>query len=88
MILVEESLKFCRENTVQVSRPYSFLTFPKENASFDSTAFQSFVRCIIGTEPPLKMWEETLDKLRIQGLDEYIHVQNQRFISYFLSHRF
>lgn len=88
MHLVEKSLKFCRENTVQVSRPYSFLTFPKENASFDSTAFQSFVRCIIGTEPPLKMWEETLDKLRIQGLDEYIHVQNQRFISYFLSHRF
>lgn len=88
MYLVEKSLKFCRENTVQVSRPYSFLTFPKENASFDSTAFQSFIRCIIGTEPPLKMWDATLDKLRIQGLDEYIHVQNQRFISYLLSHRF
>lgn len=88
MYLVEKSLKFCNENTVQVSRPYSFLTFPKENASFDSTAFQSFIRCIIGTEPPLKMWDATLDKLRIQGLDEYIHVQNQRFISYLLSRRF
>ena len=30
MYLVEKSLKFCRENTVQVSRPYSFLTFPKK----------------------------------------------------------
>ena len=88
MYLVEKSLKFCNENTVQVSRPYSFLTFPKENASFDSTAFQSFVRCIIGAESPLKMWDATLDKLRIQGLDEYIHVQNQRFISYLLSRRF
>lgn len=68
MYLVEKSLKFCNENTVQVSRPYSFLTFPKENASFDSTAFQSFVRCIIGAESPLKMWDATLDKLRIQGL--------------------
>ena len=88
MYLVEKSLKFCNENTVQVSRPYSFLTFPKENASFDSTAFQSFVRCIIGAESPLKMWDATLDKLRIQGLDEYIHVQNQRVISYLLSRRF
>lgn len=88
MYLVEKSLKFCRENTVQVSRPYSFLTFPKENASFDSTAFQSFVRCIIGTDPPLKMWEETLEKLRVQGLEEYIHVQNQRFISSLLNRRF
>lgn len=87
MRLAEKALDFCRENTIQVSRPYSFLTFPKEDTSFDSTAFQSFVQCIIGTEDPLKMWDESLTQLRSQGLDEYVHVQNQRYQSYLLSQR-
>ena len=74
--LAKKALDDCAQNTIQVSRPYDFLTFPKEHASFDADAFDAFIQCIIGTEEPLEMWEAALAQFYDQGLAGYITRQN------------
>lgn len=77
--LSKKALDFCREYTVQVERPYDFLTFPKEHSTYSSNAFDSFIRCIIGTQKPLAMWRDCLNDLCDQGLLDYVARQNQRY---------
>ncbi len=81
--LAYESVLWCRENTVQISRPYDFLLFPKEPSDRlgTSQAFNEFVKCIIGTEDPVEMWHRALEKMYRQGLEEYIQRQNNNFNS-------
>ena len=74
--LSKKALDDCSQNTIQVSRPYDFLTFPKEHASFDADAFDAFIQCIIGTEDPLEMWDDAVTELYDQGLADYITQQN------------
>ena len=64
-----------------MERPYQFLLFPKETSDIFSTtnAFNSFVKCIIGEEDAVLMWEKVLDGYKKQGLDEYIQRQNERY---------
>lgn len=68
-------------NTTQVSRPYEFLMFPKDPTDVFSTsqAFNTFIKCIIGTDDPVIMWEDYLVQLKKQGFKEYIKHQNERF---------
>ncbi len=72
---------WARDHSTQLERPYDFLCFPKEPSELFSTAqaFQAFVRCIIGGEDPLEMWDQVLDEMRAQGLEEYIDRQNALF---------
>lgn len=74
--LAQKALEFCENDTVPLERPYDFLRLPKEDASFNSQAFQSFIECILGTEDPLKMWDAALNRLYDQGLKNYIMRQN------------
>lgn len=79
--LANKDLLWNQEHTIQVERPYDFLLFPKENSSHFSTgdAFDSFVKCIIGSEDPLIMWQDFLESCREEGLEEYIARQNQLY---------
>lgn len=76
VLLAEKALDFCENNTIQLERPYDFINTPKEDASFNSDAFDSFIQCILGTEDPLVMWDQALQNLYDQGLEEYILRQN------------
>lgn len=80
--LANKEVSWNAENTVQLERDYSFLMFPKESSSIYSTsdAFNSFVKCIIGEGDAVQMWEDILDRYRLQGLDEYIERQNQNYL--------
>ncbi len=80
--LAKKSLDFCRNHTVQLQRPYAFLTFPKESSSYGTNAFQSFIQCIIGGNDPLSMWDASLDSLRSQGLESYVQRQNQLYMDF------
>ena len=77
--LTQQALTFCEENTVQIDRPYDFLLYPKEHSSFSNTAFDSFIKCIIGKEDPLTMWDRALTSMEAQGLSEYVARQNQSY---------
>lgn len=79
--LVKKSLDYCRNHTVQVQRPYAFLTFPKETSSYGSSAFQAFIQCIIGEDDPLTMWDNSLNNLCNQGLESYVERQNQLYLN-------
>ena len=74
-------VNYSKDNTTQVSRPYTFMSYPKEATEEFSTsnAFEQFVNCIIGDEDPVEMWEEVLTRMRNDGLDEYIQRQNESF---------
>lgn len=78
--LAQKSLTYCKEKTIQVARPYDFLIYPKEHASYSNDAFDAFIQCIIGTEDPLKMWDESLELMKSQGLEEYVIRQNQLYL--------
>ena len=77
--LARKSALWYSENTVLVSRPYEFLMYPKVPTDVFSTsqAFNTFVKCIIGTDNPVKMWEDYINQLKAQGFDEYIKQQNE-----------
>lgn len=77
--LAKKALDFCRFQTVQVSRPYDFLTFPKEHASYSSEAFSAFIECILGEEDPLAMWDEAVGGLKKNGLEGYVKRQNELY---------
>lgn len=76
-----KSINYSKDNTTQVSRPYAFMSYPKEPTEEFSTsnAFDQFVNCIIGDEDPVQMWEEVLTRMRSDGLDDYIQKQNKSF---------
>lgn len=78
--LAQKALNDCKKNTIQVTRPYDFLIYPKEQSNFSSEAFNAFIQCIIGENDPLVMWEDALEKLRSQGLDKYVERQNQLYL--------
>jgi putative aldouronate transport system substrate-binding protein len=81
--LARKSALWNSENTVLVSRPYEFLMYPKVPTDVFSTsqAFNTFVKCIIGTDNPVKMWENYINQLKAQGFDEYIKQQNDIYNS-------
>ena len=80
-ILASESANYCKEHTTQVSRPYAFMSYPKEPTEEFSTsnAFKQFISCIIGNDDAVDMWENVLTQMRSDGLDEYIQRQNENF---------
>ena len=80
-ILASESANYCKEHTTQVSRPYAFMSYPKEPTEEFSTsnAFKQFISCIIGNDDAVDMWENMLKQMRSDGLDEYIQRQNENF---------
>ncbi|WP_281550237.1 hypothetical protein [Murimonas intestini] len=79
--LAKKDVTWNQENTIQLERPYQFLLFPKETSDIFSTtnAFNSFVKCIIGEEDAVLMWEKVLDGYKKQGLNEYIQRKNERY---------
>ena len=80
-ILASESANYCKEHTTQVTRPYAFMSYPKEPTEEFSTsnAFKQFISCIIGNDDAVDMWENVLKQMRSDGLDEYIQRQNENF---------
>lgn len=81
VVLANKDVTWNLENTTQLERPYKFLMFPKETSdSFSTTAaINNFVKCIIGKDDAVKMWEDVLENYKAQGLDEYIQRQNERY---------
>ena len=79
--LASKSANYSKDNTTQITRPYAFMSYPKEPTEEFSTsnAFEQFVNCIIGDEDPVEMWEEVLTRMQNDGLDEYIQRQNESF---------
>lgn len=82
--LAKKSATWYAENTTQITRPTSFLLYPKEPTDLFSTyeAFDDFIACIIGSEDPVEMWRSSLDKMYEQGLEEYIRRQNENYQVY------
>lgn len=79
--LASKSANYSKDHTTQITRPYAFMSYPKEPTEEFSTsnAFEQFVNCIIGDEDAVEMWEEVLTRMRNDGLDEYIQRQNEGF---------
>ena len=73
-----DSLTWYRNNTIQISRPYSFLNAPRSsNSSFNSSnVSEEIIRCIVGTDDPIKSWNSYLNSLYQRGLGDYIEEQN------------
>ncbi len=78
VVLANKDVTWNKEHAVLIDRPYDFLISPKESSDLFSTAnaFSHFVKAIIGTEPALSIWDDFIDELREQGLDDYIKRQN------------
>lgn len=76
-----DSLSWYQNNTIQISRPYSFLNAPRSsNSSFlSSNISDEIIRCIIGTDDPIKSWNSYLDSLYRRGLGNYIEEQNHLY---------
>ena len=79
--LVNKDVTWNKEHATLVSRPYGFLISPKESSELFSTtnAFSCFIKAIIGSEPALLIWDEKIDELKKQGLDDYIKRQNDSY---------
>lgn len=73
-----DSLTWYRNNTIQISRPYSFLNAPRSsNSNFNSSnVSEEIIRCIVGTDDPIKSWNSYLNSLYQRGLGDYIEEQN------------
>lgn len=69
------------DNTTQITRPYAFLSFPKEPSDLFGTsqAQKTFIDCITGSGDPADMWNESLADMRSKGLDGYIDKQNENY---------
>ncbi len=81
VVLGNKDVTWSRANATPVQRPEEFLIFPRESSELFSTthAFQEFVKCIIGTEDPLEMWNDVITNLQEHGLEDYIKRQNDAF---------
>lgn len=77
--LSHNSLYWNIENTITVDRPYEFILLEKEYSDVfnKDTAFNDFIRVIIGKEDPLTMWNEIIDGYYKNGLSEYLKRQNK-----------
>ena len=69
------------ENTTQLTRPYSFLMFPKEASDLFSTSVvqDKLIQCIISSDDTLDCWNRALDQMYYQGLEDYIERQNEAY---------
>lgn len=76
--LANKDVTWNKEHATLISRPYDFLISPKESSELFSTtnAFSCFIKAIIGSEPALSIWDEEIDELKKQGIDDYIKRQN------------
>lgn len=81
VVLGNKDITWNRANAAPIERPWDFLIFPRESSELFSTtrAFQEFVKCIIGTEDPIIMWDNFISSLQEQGIDDYIKRQNDAF---------
>lgn len=79
--LAQKALSFCERETLQIQRPYAFLTYPKEHSTFHASAFHAFIHSIIGKGDPLKLWRASLEKMKENGLEDYVRRQNQLYQS-------
>lgn len=81
VVLGNKDVTWNRANATLVERPEEFLLFPRESSELFSTAnaFQEFVKCIIGTDDPIEMWDNFIDSLQEHGIDDYIRRQNDAF---------
>lgn len=79
--LARKSALWYTENTIQLTRPYSFLMFPKEASdTFSTSAVQEkIIQCIISSDNALDNWNKALDQMYQNGLEDYIKRQNERF---------
>lgn len=69
------------ENTTQLTRPYSFLMFPKEASDLFSTSVvqDKLIQCIISSDDTLDCWNQTLNQMYYKGLEDYIERQNEAY---------
>lgn len=79
--LAKKDVDWNRAHNTQVSRPEEFLIFPKEASEEFSTAnaFDAFIKCVVGDEDPLAMWDAVIKQFRADGLEEYIDRQNRNY---------
>jgi len=79
--LGRKSARWNLENTTQLTRPYAFLMAPKESTEIFSTtnAMDAMIKCIIGTQDPVTMWETYLAEMYDAGLEAYIQRQNDYY---------
>ena len=77
--LAYKDLMWNKENASMLTRPERFLITPKEPSEVFSTgkAFSAFIRCIVGSDDALAMWEESVRQMQAAGLEEYIDRQNE-----------
>ena len=77
--LAYRDLIWNKENATMVTRPERFLITPKEPSEIFSTgnAFSTFIKCIVGFDDALVMWEEAIGQMKAAGLEEYIDRQNK-----------
>ena len=70
-----------KEHATLTASPYDFLISPKESSELFSTTnvFSCFIKAIIGSEPALSIWDEEIDELKKQGIDDYIKRQNDSY---------
>ncbi|HHX11838.1 MAG TPA: hypothetical protein GX731_03380 [Clostridiales bacterium] len=82
--LSNSSLLWNKENTSQVPRPYHFLLMPKESTELFNaeSVFDDLTRIIISKKDPIESWEAQLQFYYDNGLNEYIHTQNEMYNKY------
>ena len=81
VVLANKDVTWNKEHATLIERPYDFLISPKESSELFSTtnAFACFVKAIIGSDPALSIWDDSMKELKEQGLDEYIKRQNDSY---------
>ncbi|MGN0746987.1 MAG: hypothetical protein ACI4ML_09965 [Aristaeellaceae bacterium] len=81
VVLASRSVSQAREQAVPVQRPERFMISPKESSELFSTAtaFQAFVKVILGEEDPLVMWDGVIRQMRQNGIEDYIQRQNDQY---------
>ncbi|MGN1019192.1 MAG: hypothetical protein ACI4O7_02360 [Aristaeellaceae bacterium] len=81
VVLASRSVSQAREQATPVSRPERFMIYPKESSERFSTAtaFQEFVKVILGDEDPLMMWDRVIGQMREDGIEDYIQRQNDQY---------
>lgn len=81
MTLARKDLLWNASHTIQVERPYNYLLMPKETTEFfnTETVIDDFTRVIIGTQDPIRMWDDIVTEYYDKGLEDYIKRQNENY---------
>ena len=81
LAISRKSALWYSENTTQLTRPYSFLMFPKEASDLFSTSVvqDKIIQCIISSDDTLDCWNRALDQMYYKGLEDYIERQNKAY---------